>query len=66
MVPMGDWRVPVPNPKIGFTENSDHGASGKGSTETGDADSGMKAEVVVIPNVGKEQNAPKEWPSQNA
>lgn len=55
---MGDWRNPASNPRVGVTDNSGHGASGKGSNESGDMDSGMKAEVVVIPNMGKTRNAP--------
>jgi len=54
------------NPRIGFTENSGHGlGSVKGSLDSQN-ESGMDAQVVVIPNMGKEVNAPKEFPSQNA
>ena len=50
---------PKNNPKIGFTDNSNHGiASVKGTQDTGN-EPDMKAEVVVVPNVGKEISGPK-------
>lgn len=66
---MGDWRVPAPNPKIGVTENSTHGATGGNGTLDSSNDAGMTTESIAIPNMGSERkgpaNPPATWSADN-
>lgn len=52
---------------LDFTNNGTHGVSGNAHTVRGginaSEDSGMSAEVIAIPNVGRKMNAPDAHPS---